>query len=166
MSVTLFQTTLVLATLLCSLVAGFLFAFAAVVMPGIRSLDDGSFIRAFQVIDRVIQNSQPLFVCVWIGSVLATIAATVLGVRVLGGVNRIALIVAALIYLLGVQLPTVRFNIPLNNQLQRLDVVAMTESMRQHAREGFEPHWNRWNVRRTLCASLVSVLLLVLLLRV
>jgi hypothetical protein len=29
-----------LATLLASLVAGFLFAFATVVMPGIRSLDD------------------------------------------------------------------------------------------------------------------------------
>jgi uncharacterized membrane protein len=37
------------------LVAGFLFAFAAVIMPGIRSLGDRAFIRAFQVIDRVIQ---------------------------------------------------------------------------------------------------------------
>ena len=36
---TVFHAVLVLATFLCSLVAGFLFAFAAVVMPGIRSLD-------------------------------------------------------------------------------------------------------------------------------
>jgi hypothetical protein len=42
--------------------AGCLFAFAAVVMPGLRSLDEGGFIRTFQVIDRVIQNDQPLFV--------------------------------------------------------------------------------------------------------
>ena len=46
---TVFQVVLMMATFLCSLVAGFLFAFAAVVMPGIRSLDDGGFIRAFQV---------------------------------------------------------------------------------------------------------------------
>jgi hypothetical protein len=36
-----------------------LFAFAVVVMPGVGRLDDGGFIRGFQVIDRVIQNRQP-----------------------------------------------------------------------------------------------------------
>ena len=35
---TLFQAVLMLAAFLCSLVAGLLFAFAAVVMPGIRRL--------------------------------------------------------------------------------------------------------------------------------
>jgi uncharacterized membrane protein len=75
-----FHAVLVVAAFLCSLVAGLLFAFAAVVMPGLRTLDDGSFIRAFQVIDRVIQNYQPLFVFVWVGSVIAVVAATVLGV--------------------------------------------------------------------------------------
>ena len=72
---TLFKALLLLATFLCSLVAGFLFAFAVVIMPGIRSLDDGGFIRAFQVIDRVIQNNQPLFMVVWVGSVVSLIAA-------------------------------------------------------------------------------------------
>jgi hypothetical protein len=41
----IFQITLILATFLCSLVAGFLFAFAIVAMPGIRSLNDREFIR-------------------------------------------------------------------------------------------------------------------------
>jgi predicted dithiol-disulfide oxidoreductase (DUF899 family) len=45
---TLFQAALLLAAFLCSLVAGFLFAFAAVVMPGIRSLDDGGFTERFR----------------------------------------------------------------------------------------------------------------------
>jgi len=39
---TFFHIALIAATFLCSIVAGFLFAFAVVVMPGIRSLDDGS----------------------------------------------------------------------------------------------------------------------------
>lgn len=160
---TLVQVVLMLAALLCSVVTGLLFGFAIVVMPGIRSLDDGSFIRAFQVIDRVIQNNQPLFLLVWVGSLLATIAAAVLGVWELTGVERLLSITAALVYLVGVQLPTFLVNIPLNNQLQRLDVAAMAETTRRRARADFEPRWNRWNGIRTVCAGLVSVLLLLLL---
>jgi uncharacterized membrane protein len=160
-----FPAVLILAVFLCSLVAGFLFAFAVVVMPGIRNLDDGSFIRAFQVIDRVIQNNQPLFVIVWAGSALALIAATALGVWTLSGLNRLFMVIAALIYLFCVQLPTMTINIPLNNELQRLDLGTTDETTRKRARDGFEPRWNRWNVFRTACAGVASVLLLLLLLR-
>jgi uncharacterized membrane protein len=166
MNMTVFQAVLMLATFLCSLVAGFLLAFAAVVMPGIRSLDDGSFIRAFQVMDRVIQNKQPLFVVVWVGSVLALVAAAVLGLRALSGADRLLVIVAALVYLLCVQLPTVTLNIPLNNALQKLDPDTMNEATRKRARDDFEPRWNRWNAIRAACASLASILLVLLLLRV
>lgn len=131
-----FQAVLILAALLCSVVAGFLFAFAVVVMPGIRSLDDGGFIRAFQVIDRVIQNNQPLFIFVWVGSVLSLITTTVMGVWELGGLDRQLLVIATLIYVLGVQLPTVIVNVPLNNMLQTPDSASMnelTESVRGRA---------------------------------
>ena len=80
-----------------------------------------AFIRAFQAIDRVIQNNQPLFVFVWVGSVLALIAAAVLGIWALSGADRLLIIVAALLYLLCVQLPTVTINVPLNNEIQKLD---------------------------------------------
>jgi uncharacterized membrane protein len=162
---TVFHVVLLLATLLSSLVAGFLFAFAAVVMPGIRSLDDGAFIRAFQVIDRVIQNNQPLFILVWVGSVLSLITAAVMGVWQLGRADRVVVIVATLVSVLGVQAPTARINIPLNNQLQKLDTSAMNETARKRARDDFEIPWNRWNVFRTVCASSVVVMLLVVLLR-
>lgn len=163
---TLFQAVLITATVLCSLVAGFLFAFAVVVMPGIGSLDDGGFIRAFQVIDRIIQNNQPLFVGVWLGSVLALVTAAVLGVWSLDGADRQLVIAAALVYVLGVQFPTVTINLPLNSQLQELDLVKLNEATRHRARGDFEPRWNRWNVIRTACAILVSVLLVFLVLRV
>jgi uncharacterized membrane protein len=159
---TLFGVTLVLATFLCSLVAGFLFAFAIVVMPGIRNLDDGGFIRAFQVIDGVIQNNQPLFLLVWLGSALALVAATVLGLGTLSGADCLLLVLAALLYLFGVQLPTMTINIPLNNRLQRLDPDTMDATARSRARADFEPRWNRWNVFRTACASLTVILLLLL----
>lgn len=158
--------TLLAAAFLCSLVAGFLFAFAVVVMPGINRLDDRNFIRAFQAIDRVIQNNQPLFLLVWLGSVVALLTAAVLGVWQLHGWNRLILIVAALLYFLGVQLPTARINVPLNNAIQKLDPGAMNESSVARARSEFESRWNRWNVIRTVCSSIVSILLLLLLLSV
>ena len=45
------ELVLILATLLCALTAGLVFAFASVVMPGIGKLGDREFIRSFQVID-------------------------------------------------------------------------------------------------------------------
>ena len=158
-----FQIVLILATLLCSLIAGFLFAFAIIVMPGIKTLNDPEFIRAFQVIDGVIQNNQPLFVAVWMGSVVALVAAAGLGFGQLDGTQRLLLISAPLIYILGVQLSTFTINVPLNNRLQALNVDAMDEVALKAARIDFEPRWNRWNLVRTPCASLASVLLIVLL---
>jgi len=158
-----FQIVLILATLLCSLVAGLLFAFATVVMPGIKQLNDREFIRAFQVIDGIVQNNQPLFVMVWVGSIVAVVAAAGLGFAQLQGTPRLLLISAPLLYILGVQISTFTINVPLNNQLQMLQVDAMGETALKSARLHFEPRWNQWNVNRALLASLTSVLLIVLL---
>lgn len=43
-----FPLLLLSATILCTMVAGLLFAFAVVTMPGIKRLSDREFIRAFQ----------------------------------------------------------------------------------------------------------------------
>jgi uncharacterized membrane protein len=159
----IFPIVLITATVLCSLIAGFLFAFATIVMPGIKSLNDREFIRAFQVIDGVIQNNQPLFVAVWMGSVVASVAAAGLGFGQLDGTQRLLLISAPLVYILGVQLSTFTINVPLNNRLQALQVDAMDAVALKAARMAFEPRWNLWNLVRTPFASLASILLIVLL---
>jgi uncharacterized membrane protein len=161
----IFQLALITATFLCSLVAGFLFAFAVVVMPGIANLGDGEFLRAFQVIDRVIQNNQPVFLMVWAGSVVALLAAAALGIGQLDGARRLLLICAALVYLLGVQLPTLTINVPLNNTVQTLEIAGMTGTAKKAARQDFESRWTSWNAIRAVLASLVSVLLIILLAR-
>ena len=161
----IFQITLIVATFLCSLVAGFVFAFAVVVMPGIGNLGAGEFLRGFQTMDRVIQNNQPVFMLVWMGSVIALLAAAALGFRQLDGTERLLIIVAVFVYLLGVQLPTITINVPLNNTVQALDLDSMDGTDLAAARQEFESRWNFWNSTRTLLASLVSVLLIVLLLR-
>ena len=95
-------------------------------MPGIRSLNDHDFLQAFKVIDRVIQQQQPIFVLVWLGSILSLVTAALVGIVQFDGVNRLLIGIAAAIYLLGVQLPTFTINVPLNNQLQmlQLDVIS------------------------------------------
>lgn len=157
----LLSIALIVSTLLCSLVAGFLFSFAVVVMPGINRLSDREFIRAFQSMDGIIQNNQPTFMLVWIGSVLALVVAAVLGVSYLEGWPCWLLIVAAVGYLLGVQLPTFTINVPLNNRLQSLSLDTSDDSALAVAREAFEGLWNRCNIIRTAIACLVSLLLIV-----
>ena len=123
----LFEWLLVTSALLCSLVAGFLFAYAIVVMPGIRVLGDREFIQAFQVTDRIIQNNQPVFLLVWIGSAVALIACAVSGYSGLQGFDQALLVVATVAYLLGVQTSTIVIHLPLNNRLQSIDLDTLTD---------------------------------------
>ena len=120
----LFQIGLILTALLCSLVAGLVFTFAVVVMPGIGTLGDREFLQAFQAIDRVIQNNQPAFMVVWVGSIVTLVATCLTGFRQVAGTEQMLLVAAAAVYLLGVQLPTLVVNVPLNNQVQALDIPA------------------------------------------
>ena len=145
------MTTVLVGTalLLAALTVGLLFAFAVVVMPGLQALDDGAYLLAFQRIDGGIQRGQPLFVGVWVGSLLATVGAVVFGAGAVEGVDRLLLLGAGALYLLGVHLPTVVVNIPLNNQVQRLQIDALDPDERREARRTFEPRWNRWNRFRT-----------------
>lgn len=159
------EITLGLATFFCALVAGFLFAFAVVVMPGIRSLADRDFLRAFKVMDRVIQRGQPLFGLVWIGSIAAMVAGLALGLMPGAGPDTRLLALTAGAYLAGVQLPTFLVNIPLNNALQALDVDTTDEAAVRAFRVRFEARWTRWNAIRTAVAVATTAMLVAVLVR-
>ena len=153
------------ALLLCSLTAGFLFAFAVVVMPGLKALDDDAYLRAFQVVDRVIQEGQPLFMVVWVGSIVAVLAALAIGFGILTGPDRLLLLAASAVYLGGVQVSTAAVNIPLNQRVQGLNVRELDAAALGEARRAFEERWNRWNVLRTGLATTSVTLMLILLIR-
>lgn len=130
----LLELALIVATLLCAVMAGFVFSFASVVMPGIGNLTDKEFIRAFQAIDGVIQAGNPVFGLVWVGSVFALVAAAILAVLQHDGIVPTLVVASAIAYIIGVQLPTFRINVPLNNALQTLNVDDMDELMLDSAR--------------------------------
>ena len=92
--------TLMLSILFCSLVAGLLFGFAVVVMPGIAKLTDKEYLLAFKHMDGIIQDNQPLFILVWAGSILSVIVTLVLGVMNLNGTQIYLLSAASVLYLL------------------------------------------------------------------
>ena len=132
-------------------------------MPGIAKLSDYEFIKSFRVMDKVIQDNQPLFIFVWAGSVFFFIAAVVFSFIPEAGSYSFHLLVLFIVYFAGVQLPTIIINVPLNNKLQSIDVDQLIETELIKVRKEFESKWNRSNVFRTIIASLTSVSLLVVL---
>ena len=159
-----YDIALVAATLTCSLVSGLLLGFAIVAMPGIGTLDDRAFVRAFQVMDRVIQNRQPVFVLLWAGSVVAVLAAFGLGWGQEAGSGRLLLVGATVLWIAGLQVPTATINIPLNNALQAVDAAAADDVSVRRARDAFERRWNTWNRVRSAAGVLASAGFVLLLL--
>ena len=153
---TIFIGFLIVSTLLCALVTGFIFTYAVVVMPGFAKLDDRDFIRAFQVTDGVIQNNQPLFMLAWVGSIVSVIATMILGFIEHHGIERWTVFAIGFVYLLGVQGITIRVHLPLNNRLQRLEIDEMDPESLSKERNKFETRWNYFNNIRTLIAFAVS----------
>jgi uncharacterized membrane protein len=160
---TIFHFLLILSVLLSSLVGGLLFGFAVVVMPGIAKLSDKKFLLSFKHMDEVIQNNQPLFMLVWVGSIIAVISTAILELLFSISNNMYLILLASSLYLVGVQLPTIRRNIPLNNSLQALDINTTELEELAIFRNEFELSWNRWNKFRTIGAFLsVSTWLMLL----
>ena len=162
----LIQFAILVSALLCSLVSGLVLTFAIIVMPGIRAFDDLGYLKAFKLIDRVIQNNQPLFMMVWLGSAVMLMATTLYGLWQLEGVDRLLMIVTCTIFIFGVHVPTMTINVPLNNHLQAQDLDALSDSELSKMAETFESRWMRWNTIRTVVAITATVLLLVLLARI
>ena len=158
----LFDVLWAAATLSCALVAGLVLGFAVVVMPGIATLSDRAFLLAFKRMDGIIQDRQPIFMLVWVGSIVSIVAASLLAPQHLSGVELYLMWFASGLYLLAVQGPTVRFNIPLNNAVQALDIASMCDAELAEARARFEAPWNRWNRFRTCTATLAVIALLLL----
>lgn len=160
----IFPIVLVSAALLVSLVAGFLFAFVIIVMPGIKNLRDAEYIRAFQEMDGIIQNNHPLFMLVWAGSVLFLVVSAVIGFTHLESLPRNVLLAATVLYIIGVQAPTVVINLPRNAAIQRVNVDTEQATALAQARAHFEDSWNRSNQFRTVMSIIVTSILLSLVL--
>jgi uncharacterized membrane protein len=116
----LLDILLIVSITLCSLVSGFIFTYAIIVMPGLSNLNDKEFIRAFQVTDSVIQNNQPIFMLTWIGSIVSLLSTILTSIISFGLSETWLVVLLSIFYLLGVQGITISIHIPLNNQIQKV----------------------------------------------
>ena len=158
-----FYFFLFLSILSCSLVTGFIFTYAIIVMPGLSKLGDKEFLKAFQVTDAVIQNKQPIFMLIWVGSIVSVLSLILISIAYVGLAETWLIVLVALIYLLGVQGITILIHLPLNNQIQKLNLEKLKDENLKNERLNFETKWNFFNNIRTTIAFFVSLTLLIFL---
>ena len=154
--------SLIFSILSCTLVTGFIFTYAVVVMPGLSKLNDKEFIRAFQVTDGVIQNNQPLFILTWMGSIISVLGAILSSLVSVGLSETWLIIFVGAVYLLGVQGITISIHLPLNNHIQKMNIDELNDQILREERVKFEKKWNFFNNIRTGIAVSVSLILLVI----
>jgi len=150
---------LIVAIVSTGLMAGIFFTWTNAVKPGIGTLDDINYMKAFQAMNRVILN--PLFYMAFILPVLTISISTYMnfGSPKLYVVEL--LLISTLMYCMGVFLVTIVGNIPLNELLENTDLEKISLTELGDLREKIENKWNSFNLIRTI-SSFISFLLLVI----
>lgn len=158
MEINLANSSLFLTILGVGLTAGICFTWGNAVTPGIGQLNDSHYLEAFQKMNRSIEN--PLFFTVFFGSFLLGITALLTN-KSLESAQYKLLLIAMVIYFVGIVLVTIFGNVPLNQVLEKTDLAASTAEELKTLRRQFETPWNRFHLLRVL-ASIVSFALLVI----
>jgi len=154
--------SLIFSILLCALVTGFILTYAVVVMPGLSKLDDKGFIKAFQVTDGIIQNNQPLFILIWVGSIVSVLGTIITSIISLGIIEAWLIISVGIVYLLGVQGITISIHLPLNKRIQKININSTNYQTLSEERKNFETKWNYFNNIRTGIAFFVILIFLLI----
>ena len=149
---------LIISATMTALMAGFFFSYSISVSWGLGKLADKEFLKTMQSINREVQN--PIFFVCFFGTLIMLAIATFQQYSY-GSNTFVMLLIATLLYLVGVFGVTVFANVPLNNQLEQFDISNATEVTAKQMRTRFERPWNLWNNVRTIC-SLCAVILIII----
>ena len=158
MSFTFENTAIIALVLLTGLSAGLCFTWSNAVTTGIGRLDDFGFLMSFKQMNRTILN--PVFFIVFFGPFFLSL----INIYVFRNASISIiwlLILATVIYFLGVVLVTIFGNVPLNEILDKADLASSSSEELRSLREIFEAKWNRLHLIRTLSA-IASFLLLII----
>ena len=142
---------------LSGLVAGLLYGYACSVNPGLHKLGDKEYLTAMQSINVAILN--PLFFLSFMG-LLAVFPVTAYQLR-LQQTTFYYMLMAMIIYVVGVFGVTMFANVPLNNRLASFNISAASQVDVSSMRSIFEKPWNTFHTIRTT-ASIVSFVLSIL----
>lgn len=157
MNFTLDNIVIAALVLLTGLSTGLCFTWSNAVTSGIERLDTLSYLSAFQEMNRTILN--PTFFIVFFGPFFLSIINLYVFRNSPSSILWL-LITASALYFFGVVLVTIFGNVPLNEILDKTNLMSSTSEDLKELRETFESKWNRFHLIRTV-TSIVSFLLLI-----
>lgn len=146
------------AVVLTGLSAGLFYAWSVSVIPGTKKVADPAYLETMQSINRAILN--PSFFLIFFGSIFFLSIASIYEFHE----NKVTfwlLLGASIFYLIGTVGVTGLGNVPLNNQLDALELTKINASNIAEFRKFYELNWNRMHLIRTIFA-VISFLLSVL----
>ncbi|WP_027379535.1 chryseobasin maturation helper ChrI [Chryseobacterium daeguense] len=145
---------LIVTATVTALIAGLFYAYSCSVVLGLSKLSDTEYLKSMQSINREILN--PVFFISFMGTAVLLPASTIF-YRSQNPVF-IFLLLATLAYLIGVFGLTIFGNVPLNDQLDKFDIMNSTPEAIKEMRDRFENSWNFFNNIRTVF-SLITIIL-------
>jgi uncharacterized membrane protein len=137
----------------CGLLGGLYFAFSTFVMAALGRIGQVAGISAMNAINVDIVRSP--FIPIFFGTTLASAALAGLAVFRGGEPGALAMMAGGIIYVLGMFVVTVVFNVPLNNALAAVDP-ASADAGSLWAR--YLRDWTFWNHVRTVACTGASAL--------
>lgn len=162
MSANLVQVFQFTSVVLAGLVAGLLYGYDCSVTKGLGQLENEAYLKAFQSINKAIQN--PYFFMSFMGSLLVLPVTTWLSYKN-GSASFYLTLSATLVYFIGVLGVTMFGNVPLNQQLENFKIPGATETDITAMRRAFENTWNKYHTIRTIAAIGAFCLLVLSLLK-
>ena len=150
------ESFLVVIALIISvaLISGLLFSFTIAVSPGLKHLSALEFLKAMKSINKEILN--PLFLFCFFCPLLLFPLTIYFQQNDVS--NRWLIIAGFLTYILVIGI-TATINVPLNNQLERFDLLNASQIELKEFRNVFEKRWTFWNNIRTVLSVLSLILL-------
>ena len=140
----------------CGMMAGLYFAFSTFIMTALGRIPQAHGISAMQSINTTIQQS--LFMPLFWGTTLAALALAGFALFRLGETAAMAMLAAGILYVVGMFVCTVIFNVPLNNALDAVDPAGV-EGAAVWSR--YLKDWTFWNHLRTVASAAASALFVV-----
>jgi uncharacterized membrane protein len=137
----------------CGLLAGLYFAFSTFIMTAFGRIGQAAGIAAMNAINAVIVQS--LFLPVFLATTATSAALAVMALLRWGEPGAIAMLAGGVLYVLGMFVVTMTFNVPLNNALAAADP-ASQEAASLWAR--YLTDWTFWNHVRTVASTAACAL--------
>ena len=137
------------AVVLTGLSAGLFYAWSVSVIPGTQEVVDTTYLETMQSINRTILN--PAFFLIFFGSIIFLSIGSIYQFNS-DKTTFWLMLIASILYLIGTVGITALGNVPLNNQLDLLNLNELTSQKLSVFRNFYEDKWNRLHLIRTIFA--------------